>query len=61
MIRHLHEHVQKDETPDSIEIGTPSKGGTLKVYFDANDKEAAEAKIKKAIELRTFANIELNR
>jgi len=29
IVRHINDR------PDSIEIGTPSKGGTIKVYFNA--------------------------
>jgi hypothetical protein len=30
-------HLHKNECPDSVEVGSPSKGGVLKVYFDADD------------------------
>jgi hypothetical protein len=33
IIRNIHEN--KDARPDSITIGTPSKGGELKIYFNA--------------------------
>jgi hypothetical protein len=29
----LHKHI--NDRPDSIEIGTPTKGGAVKVYFNA--------------------------
>lgn len=49
-------HIRKDENPDSIEIGTPSKGGALKVYFDATHPDSARAKIDNAIALRAYMN-----
>lgn len=33
IVRHIHEN--KENRPDSITIGTPSKGGELKVYYNA--------------------------
>jgi hypothetical protein len=44
------------ENPDSLEIGTPSKGGAIKVYGNFSDKEIFRAKIDNALELRTYAN-----
>lgn len=46
-------HIVNDQA-DSIEIGTPAKGGTIKVYFDANKPEEAKQKIKNVIALREF-------
>lgn len=40
---------------DSLELGTPSKGGTLKIYADFSDLEATKDKIRKAFEARAFA------
>lgn len=40
VIRHVHEN--KDARPDSIEFGTPSKSGVLKIYVNLltmDDKE----------------------
>jgi hypothetical protein len=39
---------------DSLEIGTPSKGGAVKVYFDCDDTEEAKKLITNAMELRDF-------
>ena len=44
------------ENPDSLEIGTPSKGGAIKVYGNFGDKEIFRVKIDNALELRTHAN-----
>jgi hypothetical protein len=52
------ESIQKiiTENPDSIEIGTPSKGGAIKVYGNFNDLEAFKAKIDAAKAAREYAN-----
>ena len=44
------------ENPDSLEIGTPSKGGAIKVYGNFSDKEIFKTKIDNALELRSYAN-----
>jgi hypothetical protein len=44
------------ENPDSIEIGTPSKGGAIKVYGNFNDLEAFKLKIDAAKAAREYAN-----
>lgn len=51
--------VNRDDNPDSIEIGTPGKGGAVKIYGDFNDKAAFEAKIKNAAEIRKYAQVTL--
>ena len=53
------EIITKAENPDSLEIGTPAKGGAIKVYGDFNDKEIFQKKIDNALELRTYANNKL--
>lgn len=53
--RHIHE--TKDARPDSIEIGTPSKGGVLKVYVNLqtmSDPEIREL-INKGLRARQYA------
>jgi hypothetical protein len=54
IIRHIHEN--KESRPDSITIGTPSKGGEVKVYFNAT-MEAQEIKnlIDQAFQARAYA------
>ena len=54
IIRHIHEN--KENRPDSIEIGTPSKGGAVKITFNASHsaKETAEL-IDSAFESRAYA------
>lgn len=44
--------VHRTEYPDSIEIGTPGKGGNIKVYFDANDLTGAQKRIENAVSAR---------
>lgn len=39
----------------SIEIGTPSKGGVIKVYFDPENLDEAKQRIDNAIEARRYA------
>lgn len=52
-------HLTINENPDSIEIGSPSKGGAIKIYGNFNDLEAFKAKVRNAKELRTYAQTEL--
>ena len=52
------ETLSKVEYPDSIEIGTPSKGGCIKVYFNADNKISAEQRVKNAFEIRRLAQKE---
>ena len=54
-----HRHVQVNDNPDSLEIGTPSKGGAIKVYGNFDDKEEFKKKLKNAKEVREFANANL--
>jgi hypothetical protein len=34
--------------PDSLEIGTPGKGGSLKIYFDSSREQEADELIRSA-------------
>ncbi len=45
-----------NDNPDSLEIGTPSKGGAIKVYGNFENKEAFKVKIDTAIEVREYAS-----
>ena len=40
----------KVEYPDSVEVGTP-KGGKLKLYFNADNKEHSEKRLEVAKEI----------
>lgn len=53
---HYHYHLD----PDSIEIGTPGKGGCIKVYGDCRNPEDFRRRIQAAHELRKFANDLIN-
>jgi hypothetical protein len=55
IVRHIHE--TKDARPDSITLGTPSKGGEVKVYFNAaSDAKAIQALVDSALQTRKYAN-----
>lgn len=59
-VRHIH----RNEGPvfqDSIEIGTPAKGGALKVYFNAADTADAKIRVQNAFLVRDYANTLLDR
>ena len=43
------------ENNDSLEIGTPGKGGVIKVFGDFGDKEKFEKKLRTAMEMRDLA------
>jgi hypothetical protein len=54
----VHKHV--NERPDITTIGTPSKGGENKVYFNANmPLTDIEALIFKAFQARDYAQKQL--
>lgn len=48
-----------NDNPDSIEIGTPAKGGAIKVYGNYADIDAFKAKIANAKVVRDFAQAQL--
>lgn len=50
-----YRHIHISEDPDSIEVGTPGKGGCIKVYGNFRDPEAFQAKIKNAHALKQYA------
>lgn len=41
---------------DSIEIGTPGKGGAIKIYGDFADTAGFEARIHEAVRLRKMTS-----
>ena len=41
IIRNIHEN--KENRPDSLEIGTPGKGGAVKITFNASHSAAETA------------------
>lgn len=50
VVKHISDNYQ-----DSLEIGTPGKGGVVKVYCDFNKPEEAKAKLINAVNVRQFA------
>jgi len=49
-------NIHRTENASSLELGTPSKGGAIKVYFDADKLEDSKRKIDNAIIIRQYAN-----
>jgi len=52
-------HHTVNDYPDSIEIGTPAKGGAIKVYWDARDVVGFKFKIDNMVEIRQHAQLKL--
>lgn len=53
-----HVHTSRQEGPQyssSLTIGTPGKGGEVKIYFDPADTADAERRIYEAFRLRDIA------
>jgi hypothetical protein len=51
-------HVSRQEGPvyqDSISIGTPGRGGEMKIYVNLDDPDASECRIREAFRLREIA------
>jgi len=44
-----------DRRTDSVELGTPSKGGAMKVYFDAANPDEARTLVDNAYMIREYA------
>lgn len=44
----------RTEWPDSIELGRTSRGGTLKIYFNASDLSEAQKRIDNAVQARQY-------
>jgi hypothetical protein len=47
--------ISKGENPDSLEIGTAGKGGSVKVYGNYDDPAAFKKKIDAAMDCRAYA------
>lgn len=47
------------DSPDSIEVGAPSKGGAVKIYGNFDDVESFKRKIDNAKEVRAYAQANL--
>jgi hypothetical protein len=55
VVHHIHEN--KDARPDSIEVGSASKGGVLKVYVNLQTMSDAEVReiINRGLLARVYA------
>tara|TARA_Y100000310_G_C20688055_1_gene820366 strand:+ start:1311 stop:1493 length:183 start_codon:yes stop_codon:yes gene_type:complete len=53
-------HKQVNDLPDSMEIGTPSKGGAVKIYCNFSDEEGTKLKIEKAFKARKILQEKAN-
>lgn len=40
--------------PDSLDVGSPSKGGNLHVFFDADDLSGTQKRIDNAVKAREY-------
>lgn len=45
-------HYEEGKLQDSLELGSPAKGGAIKIYGNFNNEEEFEAKMIKALALR---------
>lgn len=60
ILRNMHiDHESVNKSPDSLEIGTPGRGGVIKVYGDYSNPEQFKAKLDQAIQLKAYANTKL--
>ena len=50
-VRHIHEN----NRPDSLTMGAPSKGGEVKIYFNAARPEEINSLIDTAFAARAYA------
>ena len=53
IVRHIHEN--EDSRPDSLEIGSASKGGVIKIYFNADDLDKARELVDHAFVIKGYA------
>ena len=56
--KEIVELIQSLVSQDSIEIGTPAKGGSLKVYGNLSDEKDFESRLSKGLVLMKKANVE---
>jgi len=50
----MTEQIIKTLDQDSLEIGSPTKGGKIKVYGDFNNKEDFKRKVDTALEIAAY-------
>ena len=58
LVEHIHK--ESETSKDSIDIGTPAKGGHIKIYCNFDDLEVTKAKINNAIKARSYAQSKLD-
>ncbi len=56
----LQQILQIEAEKDSLEIGTPGRGGCVKIYGNLSDPEGFKAKLDIAFELRKFAQLKVS-
>jgi hypothetical protein len=55
-VAHTHTYQHEGPSyPDSLEIGTPSKGGCIKVFGDLDDPTTFEERLRAGLALRQLA------
>lgn len=50
----VHIHRYEGQFQDSVEIGSPSKGGAIKVYFNAANVEEGKERVRNAVQVRDY-------
>ncbi len=55
----LREVLRIEGEKDSLEIGTPGRGGCVKVYGNFDDPEVFQVKLEVAFELRKLAQVKV--
>lgn len=50
---------KSSELCDSLALGSPTKGGAIKLYGNFNNPEEFKVKVDKAIEVRQYANAKI--
>ncbi len=56
----LQQILRIEAEKDSLEIGTPGRGGCVKVYGNFSDPEAFKAKLDIAFEFRKVAQLKVS-
>lgn len=50
----MSEQIEEDSKQDSFTIGTPGKGGSLKVYFDLKNLDETQQKLENFLKLKQW-------
>jgi hypothetical protein len=54
------EHKEIGKYQDSLDIGSATKGGNIKVYVNANDLTEAKVRFDNMLALKSYANQKVN-